>query len=62
MLSANLLLLFFITWQFIYFAQCLRHCIRQSPWLVIAITGIVGKMDCDELIDELLSAHDAGLA
>ena len=62
-LSASLLLLFFIAWQFIYFARSLRHCIRHVRRLMIAITGIVGKMaTMDEVIDEMLSAQGAGLA
>ena len=58
--GANLVLLFFIAWQFIHFVRCLRHCIRQARRRVIAISGRVVKMDCDELIDQLLSAQGAG--
>ena len=48
-------------------SQCLRHYIRQARQLAIAICcharetfGLTkSKMDCDELIDELLSAQGA---
>ena len=67
MFGAQLVLLFFIAWQFAHLSQCLRHYIRQARRLVIAICcraiGTFGftrsKMDCDELIDELLSVQSA---
>ena len=49
-LSAHLVLLFFIAWRIALY-------IRRARRLVIAITG---KMDCDELIDELLSEQRQG--
>ena len=60
-LGTHLVLLVFVTWQI---AQCLRRValhIRRARRLVI------GEMDCDELIDELMSVADpqgagAGLA
>ena len=60
-LGTHLVLLVFVVWQI---AQCLRRValhIRRARRLVI------GKMDCDELIDELMSVADpqsagAGLA
>ena len=60
-LGTHLVLLVFVAWQI---AQCLRRValhIRRARRLVI------GKMDCDELIDELMSVADpqgagAGLA
>ena len=61
-LGAHLVLLFFIAWQFARFSQCLRYYIRRLRRLVI------GEMDCDELIDELMSVAEqrqgagAGLA
>ena len=66
-LGAQLVLLIFIAWQFAQFSQCLRHYIRLARRLAIAICcqarGTYGftksKMDCDELIDELLSAQSA---
>ena len=56
MFGAQLVLLFFIAWQFAHFS--LRHYIRQARRLAIAICcsarGIFGltksKMDCDELL------------
>ena len=48
-LGAHLALLVFVAWQIIYFSQCLRYYIRRLRRLVI------GEMDCDELIDELMS-------
>ena len=61
MLGTHLVLLVFVAWQI---AQCLRRValhIRRARRLVI------GEMDCDELIDELMSVADpqgagAGLA
>ena len=47
-LGTHLVLLDFVVWQI---AQCLRRValhIRRARWLVI------GKMDCDKLIDELI--------
>ena len=66
-LGAQLVLLLFIAWQFAHFSQCLRHYIRQARRLAIAICcrakGTCGltqsKMDCDELIDELLFSQSA---
>ena len=66
-LVAQLVLLFFIAWQFAHFSQCLRHYIKQARRLAIAVCcharGTAGftknKTDCDELIDELLSAQSA---
>ena len=59
-LGAHLVLLFFIAWQFARFSKCLRYNIRRLRRLVI------GEMDCDELIDELMSVAEqrqgAGLA
>ena len=61
-LGAHLALLFFIAWQFARFSQCLRYYIRPLRRLVI------GEMDCDELIYELMSVAEqrqgaaAGLA
>ena len=61
-LGAHLVLLFFIAWQFARFSQRLRYYIRRVRRFVI------GEMDCDELIDELMSAAEqrqgagAGLA
>ena len=58
-LGTHLVLLVFVAWQI---AQCLRRVhIRRARRLVI------GEMDCDELIDELMSVADpqgagAGLA
>ena len=52
-LGAHLALLFFIAWQYARFSQCLRYYIRRLRWLVI------GEMDCDELIDELMSVATA---
>ena len=60
-LGTHLVLLVFVVWQI---AQCLRRValhIRRDRRLVI------GKMDCDKLIDELMSVADpqgagAGLA
>ena len=58
-LGTHLVLLVFVAWQI---AQCLRRValhIRRARRLAIAIAG----MDCDELIDELMSVGaDAGLA
>ena len=67
MFGAQLVLLFFIAWQFAHFSQCLRHYIRQARQLAISICcrarGTFGftksKIDCDELIGELLSAQSA---
>ena len=66
-MDAQLVLLFSIAWQFAHFSQCFRHYIRQAHRLVMAICcharGTFGftqsKMDCDELIDEQLSAQGA---
>ena len=52
LLGAHLTLLFFIAWQFARFSKCLRYYIRRLRRLVI------GEMDCDELIDELMSFAD----
>ncbi|MEW8332699.1 MAG: hypothetical protein AB2692_17325 [Candidatus Thiodiazotropha sp.] len=59
-LGTNLVALLFVAWQLLHFSRRLRHCIRQARRLVIPIFGTAGKMDCDELIDELLSAQGAG--
>ena len=59
-LSVNMLLLSFLAWQYIQFARCLRHCIRQSGRLMIALSRTEGKMDCDKFIAELRSAQGAG--
>ena len=51
-LGTHLVLLVFVAWQI---AQCLRRValhIRRARLLVI------GEMDCDELIDELMSVAD----
>ena len=48
MLGANFVLLFFIAWH----VAAARLYFRQVHRLAIAI---VRKMDCDELIDEMLS-------
>ena len=51
-LGTHLVLLVFVAWQI---AQCLRRValhIRRARRLVI------GEMDCDELIDELMSVAD----
>ena len=54
-LGVHLVVLFFIAWQILHFGQY----IRQVRWLVMAIAG----MDCDKLIDELMSVGaGAGLA
>ena len=58
-LGAHLVLLFFIAWQFTRFGRTLGLYFRRARRLAIAITGTVGKMDCDELIDLLLSAETA---
>ena len=50
-LGAHLVVLFFIAWQFARFSQCLRYYIRSLRKLAIA-------MDCDKLIDELMSVAD----
>ena len=49
-LGAHLALLSFIAWQILHFGQYIRRVRR----LVIAIVG----MDCDELIDELMSVAE----
>ena len=55
-------MLFFIAWRFARFSKCLRYYIRRVRRLVI------GEMDCDGLIDELMSVAEqrqgavAGLA
>ena len=58
-LGAHLVWLIFVAWQILYVSQYIRRVRR----LVIAIAG---KMDCDELIDELMSVAEqrqgAGLA
>ena len=67
MLGEPLVLLFFIAWQSAHFSKCLLHYIRQARRLAIAICcrarvtfGFTkSKIDCDELIDELLSAQSA---
>ena len=51
MLCANFVLLFLISWH----VATARLYFRQIHRLAIAITETVGKMDCDELIDEMLS-------
>ena len=51
-LGAHMVLLFFIAWQFARFSQCLRYYIRRVRRFVI------GEMDCDELIDELMSVAE----
>ena len=51
-LGTHLVLLVFVVWQI---TLCLRRValyIRRARWLVI------GKMDCDELIDKLMSVAD----
>ena len=54
-LGVHLVVLFFIAWQILHFGQY----IRQVRRLVMAIAG----MDCDKLIDELMSVGaGAGLA
>ena len=53
MLGANFVLLFFIAWHVV--TACLYF--RRVRRLAIAITE---KMDCDELIDGLLSAQGTG--
>ncbi|MEW8338200.1 MAG: hypothetical protein AB2596_21500 [Candidatus Thiodiazotropha sp.] len=53
-LGANFVLLFFIAWHVV--TACLYF--RRVRRLVIAI--ITGKMDCDELIDGLLSTQGTG--
>ena len=50
-LGANSVLLFFIAWH----VATARLYFRQVHRLAIAITETVRKMDCDELIDEMLS-------
>ncbi|MES9838883.1 MAG: hypothetical protein ABW144_20710, partial [Candidatus Thiodiazotropha sp.] len=56
-LGANFVLLFFIAWHVV--TACLYF--RRVRRLAIAIiTGTVRKMDCDELIDGLLSAQGTG--
>ena len=50
-LGANFVLLFFIAWHVL----TARLYFRQVRRIAIAITGTVRKMDCDELIDEMLS-------
>ena len=60
-LGTRLELLVFVAWQV---AQCLR---RAAPHIRRARRLVVGEMDCDELIDKLLSVADpqgadAGLA
>ena len=50
-LGANFVLLSFIAW---HFATALLY-FRQVHRLAIAITETVRKMECDELIDEMLS-------
>ena len=51
MLVANFVLLFFIAWHF----ATARLYFRQVYRLALATTETVRKMDCDELIDEMLS-------
>ena len=51
MLGANFVLLFFIAWH----VATARLYIRQVHQLVVAIIETVRKMDCEELIDEMLS-------
>ena len=60
-LGTHLVLLVFVAWQI---AQCLR---RVSLHIRRARRLVIGEMDCDELIDELMSVADpqgagAGLA
>ena len=50
-LGANFVLLIFISWH----VATARLYFRQVHRLTIAITETVRKMDCDELIDEMLS-------
>lgn len=72
-LSVQLVLLFFIAWQFARAVQALRifrHYIRQARRLAISTLRNISKadseMDCDELIDGLLQEEqrplDAGTA
>ena len=57
-LGAHLVLLFFIAWQFTRFGRTLGLYFRRARRLAIAMrTGTV--MDCDKLIDQLLSAETA---
>ena len=60
-LGTHLVLLVFVAWQI---AQCLR---RVALHISRARRLVIGEMDCDELIDELMSVADpqgagAGLA
>ena len=51
-LGANFVLLYFIAWHI----ATARLYFKQVHRLAIAITKTVRKMDCDELIDEMLSS------
>ena len=55
-LGTHLVLLVFVAWQI---AQCLR---RVALHITRARRLVIGEMDCDELIDELMSVAGAGLA
>ena len=52
MLGTHLVLLVFFVWQI---AQCLRRVALYIRW---ARRLVIGKMDCDKLIDELMSVAD----
>ena len=52
-LGTHLVLLVFVVWQI---AQCLRRVALPIRW---ARRLVIGEMDCDELIDELMSVADA---
>ena len=52
MLGTHLVLLVFVAWQI---AQCLR---RVALHIRRARRLFIGEMDCDELIDELMSVAD----
>ena len=51
-LGTHLVLLVYIAWQI---AQCLRRVALYIRW---ARRLVIGEMECDELIDELMSVAD----
>ena len=56
-LGVNFVLLFFIAWYIVTARLYFRHVRRLA---IAVLTGTVRKMDCDELIDGLLSVQGTG--
>ena len=67
-LGVHLVVLVFVARKIICFSQCLRYYIRRVRRFAISISRTAGKMECNELIDELMSVAEqrqgagAGLA